>query len=381
MKRKRQFSWLFPAGILLILAGLAGLFSGPDLYQYAFAPGTNPDAEKTKALEMTLAEDCEAVSFHGISDGVTLTANGKSQGEVHLIHAGGGYGEIYPRFMRAGRPVSREDAAAGSRVIVLDEELAFRLFRDEDPLGERVEMGAGEYEVIGVAAHERHIGNRGEVTAWIPLGVQDAPPAENMILTAFGKKNGGLWTIFENGARETFGPGTGWDLGKEKTRGTILLQAAALAAGMWLMAGWFRWMKERSGRWIREIRERTRISYFRQMAGFTAVRVLGVLLLWGGTAAVIAGIAVWLSRLMLIFPGWGPEKILSPESWAARFRSLTEAAAVPVIRRTAELIEIRFWSGMIRWGVVTALLGLVIRRPIGKKNGGPGKPEEESAEA
>ncbi len=381
MKRNRNFSWLSLLGILLVLAGLTGLFSGPDLCQYAFAPEMRPDAAKTEALEGALEGICDTVSLHGTSDGESLSANRKSQGGIHLIHVGGGYGEIYPRAMRAGRPVSREDAAAGSRVIVLDEELAFRLFVDQDPLGQKVELGGKEYEVIGVAARVRRVGERGEVTAWIPLGVQDAPPAENLILTAFGKKSGSLRTVFENSARETVGPGTGWDLGKERVRGTIPLQAAAMAAGLWLLAGWIRWMKKQSAVWVGQIRERSKTRYYRQMAGYAALRVLGLLLLWGGTAAAAAGIAVWISRLMLVFPEWVPENMLSVESWAARFRSLTADAAAPVIRRTEEITEIRFWSGMIRWGLITALLGLGIRRPIGKKDREPEKTEAESAEA
>lgn len=362
MRRKIPFSLLALLGILLAGAGLAGLWGMPNLCQYVYAPGSAPAGEILEKMEKAMEGAAEGVSLHATSDGVSLTAAGGGQGDVHLIQTAGSYTEIYPRAWRIGRPVSREDAAAGHRVIVLDEELAFRLFRDQDPLGQRVSILEKDYEVVGVACHRRRIGDRQELTAWIPLGVEDAPAAENMILSVPAGRGGSLRTLFENSARESAGDGSIWDLEKEKIRGTVLFQAVAMATGLWLLARWIRKLKVWTSGQIRQIREKARSRYPRQMAGYFILRALGMLAAWGAVIAAGAGIVLWASQLMLIFPEWVPENFLSSDSWIARFRSLTASFADPVQRRTAEIIEIRFWSGLIRWGITAALLGLLLRK-------------------
>lgn len=362
MRRKIPFSLLALLGILLAGAGLAGLWGMPNLCQYAYAPDAVPAGEVLEKVEKAMEGAVGGVSLHATSDGVSLTAAGSGQGDIHLIQAAGSYAEIYPRAWRVGRPVSRADAAEGHRVIVLDEELAFRLFRDQDPVGQRVTILEKDYEVVGVASHRRRIGDRQELTAWIPLGVEGAPAADNMILSVPAGQGGSLRTLFENSARESAGDGSSWDLEKEKIRGTVLIQAVAMVTGAWLLARWIRKLKVWSSGQILRIREKARSRYPRQMAGYFILRALGMLAAWGAVIAAGAGIVLWASRLMLIFPEWVPENFLSSDSWIARFRSLTAAFADPVQRRTAEIIEIRFWSGLVRWGIAAALLGLLLRK-------------------
>ena len=82
-----------------------------------------------------------------------------------------------------------------------------------------------------------------------------------------------------------------------------------------------------------------------------------MLLLTAATLAAGAGLAVWAVQPMMIFPEWVPDSLVDPEALIRRFRELTAAAAVPLQFRTPEMAEIRFWSGMIRWGTVLSLLG------------------------
>ena len=362
MKRKIPFSLLALLGILLVGAGLFGLWNGPNLCQYVYAPGSVPAGEILEKMEKAMEGAAGGISLHATSDGINLTAAGGGQGDIHLIQTAGSYTEIYPRAWHSGRPISRADAAEGHRVIVLDEELAFRMFRDQDPLGQRIKILEQDYEVVGVASHRRRIGDRQELTAWIPLGLEGAPAADNMILTIPGGRGGSLRTLFENSARESAGDGSSWDLEKEKIRGTVLAQAVAMVTGAWLLARWIRKLKAWTSGQISRIREKARSCYPRQMAGYFILHALGMLAAWGAVIAAGAGIVLWASQLMLIFPEWVPENFLSSDSWIARFRSLTASFADPVQRRTAEIIEIRFWSGLIRWGIAAVLLGLLLRK-------------------
>ncbi|MBQ9251722.1 MAG: ABC transporter permease [Clostridia bacterium] len=355
MSEKRRFPWLAVLGGLLMAAGLIGLSIGPKMFQYAFLPGEGDYGEKLAQVEERWAGAFAADALHGQTEEVSLTAGEKSQGEITLYQTLGGYFEVYPRAFSAGRPLARGDA--GERVMVLDGELAFLLFRDQDPLGQRVSLGQKEYEVVGVAAASQGVGKTGSYAAWIPLGLKDAPTPEILVASAAGGADAGMETVFANGAREAFGPGQVISLQKERTRGTVLLRVILIVLGCWLLGRWIRFLRQRLAGEMNALRAELKNKYPRQVWGKLLGRSLAALALAGITIAAGAGLVVWGAGLLNIFPEWVPEVLVDPEAIAQRFRELTAAAAAPVQFRTAELAEIRFWSGMLRWGLVITLLG------------------------
>ncbi len=355
MRKQIRIPWLAAAGVLLIIAGLAGLFSGPEISQYAFLRGDSKPEEILKQAEEKWTDIFPSLSLHGAAEKISLSAGERSLGEITLYETMGSFFEIHPREFSLGRPLSRGDQ--GHSVIVLDEDLAFQLYGDRNPLGQKAVLGEKSFEVVGVAAHCRRIGETGARTAWIPLGAQGAPETAVLVLSAGGPAADAERTLFETGAREICGNGQAFFLGKERIRGTILLQAVLIILGCALMRRWLRTFAGRIRTWIREIREQLRIRYPRQMSGLLAGRGLEMLLLTAATLAAGAGLAVWAVQPMMIFPEWVPDSLVDPEALIRRFRELTAAAAVPVQFRTPEMAEIRFWSGMIRWGTVLSLLG------------------------
>ena len=359
MKKKTRLSWLSLLGILLLLGGLAGLYSGPEISQYAFAP---TELRADKALEKmgeSLQDAYAALALHGSSHGVSLETEKKSQGDITLYQVAGEWNSVYPQVMTAGRPVNPQDQRSGQRVIVLDAETAFQLFGDQDPLGQQVKLGGKTFEVVGVAAHRRRIGETDPHCAWIPFGLPDAPPCDIFVFSAGGASGAALRTMFENAARETLGDGQAIHLGKEKNRGTIMPRVVLLVLGLRLLAAWIRLARRKSGQWIAEIRDRAKTRYPRQMIGFTLLRGAGMLGAFGLAVAAGAGLAVMAAAPMRVFPEWVPEVLVDPESLRQRFWNLTALAAAPRQWRTPELAEIRFWSGMIRWGILLALLGRI----------------------
>ena len=68
-------------------------------------------------------------------------------------------------------------------------------------------------------------------------------------------------------------------------------------------------------------------------------------------------LAKLLTDPMLVFTEWVPEELVSFDSIADRFRELTKAAARTVSLSTPELAVVRFWGGLLQWGVILALLG------------------------
>ena len=356
MRKKVRVSLLGAAGALLLLAGLCGLYSGPEISQYAFAPENQDTGKILEQAEKELDGAFPAVSLHGSRGDLTLETEKRKQGGITLYQIRGDWQSVYTQAFTAGRPLSRGDY--GHAVIVLDAETAFQLFGDEDPLGQRVKIGGKAFETVGVAKHARRIGETDPRAAWIPMGVEGAPENEILVLSAGGKSGAALRTVFETVARNAVGDGQAFHLGKERSRGTILPRAVALIFGIRLLAAWIRRCGRKSRKWIAEIRARSKVRYPRQMAGYFLLRAGGITLLYAGAVALGAGLAVMAVQPMTVFPEWVPEILVDPESVAKRFWDLTSAAARPRKWRTPEIAEIRFWSGAVRWGTVILLAGL-----------------------
>ena len=164
MSEKRRWPWGAIPGLILILAGLIGLYGVPRLSQYAFLPGTGDYAEQMTRAEKKWGDAFAAVSLHGAAEKVSLTAGTKNREGITLYEVMGGYFENYPRAFAAGRPLARGDGK--NRVMVLDQDLAFLLFGDADPIGQNVTLGEKRFEVVGVAAHRQRIGETGTYAAW-----------------------------------------------------------------------------------------------------------------------------------------------------------------------------------------------------------------------
>ena len=366
MKKIKPVSFLAILGTALILAGLIGLYggAGTEISQYAFAPG---EGDPKKILESALQswEDAyTAVCLHGISPGAVLSTAEKSRSDVALYETDAGYHTVYPREFTAGRPISAADVETGSRVIVLDDDTAFQLFGGEDPIGRKVLIGQTAFETVGVAKLARGVGDVNAYRAWIPLGLQDAPACEILVLSAAGPGGGSMKTLFENGAKEAAGEGQSFFLGRERTRGWMILRLAALVAGWRLLAAWLRFSGRKTRAWIGQIRERSLSCYPERMIFYTAGRLLGIAGLYAAAVAAGVALALLVSQPMTVFPEWVPEVLVDPASIAKRFWELVSAAAQPRRWQTPEMAEIRFWSALIRWGTVLALLGVV---PLGKK--------------
>ena len=139
-----------------------------------------------------------------------------------------------------------------------------------------------------------------------------------------------------------------------------MLRLVLIVLAIRLLTAWTRCWSGWTRKWIAEIRSRLKVRYPRQIAGLIAGRGMEILLLAAVTTGAFALLTVWASGLLTEFPEWVPENLVSPEAISQRFRELTAAAAAPLQFRTPELAEIRFGSGLVRWGIVTSLLGWIL---------------------
>ena len=374
----KKLLWILP-GALLILWGAIMPERIPDVIQYVFLPGaeektpagsgagkeSNPWLQKLTETEKEWENAFPADSLHGTAEGVSLKTGIVTANQVTVTETLGEYFSVYPRAFTAGRPLARGDA--GQQVMVLDSALAFKMFGENEAVGQVVTIGDARFQVVGVAEARNSVGKRGSGQAWIPLGASGAPDCIIMTLSAGGTGLDTLRSIFENGAKGHFGTGQTILTRKEKIRGTVMFRIVLILLMLRVLVLWSRKLREWFGKWIRGLKEEMRYSYPRQMIWKFLGRGLEMFLLTAAGVAAAAVLVYWGSQMMTAFPEWVPENLVKPEAIATRFRELTTAAANPLQFVTPELAEIRFWSGMIRWGIVLALTGWVIASLSGKR--------------
>jgi len=94
-----------------------------------------------------------------------------------------GYFNVIGNPILRGRGISEQDTAASRHVAVINEALARKFFRNEDPLGKhfgREGMGSGQYEIVGIAKDARYfpqnLRNPMAPLFFLPEAQRDFPP-------------------------------------------------------------------------------------------------------------------------------------------------------------------------------------------------------------
>ena len=395
MKRKSRFSFLLLAGVLLLAAGLIGLSTVPDLMQYAFVPdstgaaaatyvpavqadedadyasdsmdapqygGDQSDANSTPLLDQydetvypALADLFPRLTLHSIKTGEAVSLeNGRSTGNIILYAVGPVWNEIYTPKMIKGRPIDRIDAEKKAKVIVLDEETAFSLFIDKEPLGETVKLADGtELEVVGVAKHSRRIGETGERAAWVPLDL--VTDSKLMVLTAHSTSMD-MFAMFRTQAQSYYTGGTAISLAKEKNRAMLPLLLVFVVVAFWLLKRWIGWLSRYCRIQIEKVKAESKRRYLTKLLPYAAGQLLPMALLIAATIGACFALAVVAINPIRIFPEWLPETLGEYTSWIERFWTLVGTSAQPVTMKTPELVEVQFWSNLILWGTILIVL-------------------------
>jgi predicted permease len=89
-------------------------------------------------------------------DGRTLGAHEPAPfGDVYLVTPG--YFQTLDIPLRRGRFFTDQDRAASEPVAIIDENLARRYWRGEDPVGRRIVQKGEAFRIVGVVAHVKHV--------------------------------------------------------------------------------------------------------------------------------------------------------------------------------------------------------------------------------
>lgn len=404
--KKKRFSrtarLLLILGAAAQLAAMLALASDVNLIQYALcAPDVqkiespaNPDGTaapptyETGLSDMQAARDdlaeqlidgVDALSLCGAKAGYTLSAGGNSASAT-LWAVDARYLEVCPRPMNGGRWMDGAEFSRGARVIVLDDDLAFKLFGSDEAMGASVRVGDVDYRVVGTAKHARGVGDVDEYGAYIPLNAADKQglQLDTLTLNALPRGQSAIDQSFSSAAREKLGAGEFHNLRKDAMGALMLTRLIAFAFGMALAAR----LAKLLTRWARhcseKMRERKARSYPRQYLPPAVARVASVVF---GAAALFVAVYALLSFMIepvYTFTEWVPESLVKISALKSVFWNRVSDAARMVRVNTPQAAEAAFWGGMAQFGAALFLLGLALGRRREKKMKDPAKAGNQS---
>lgn len=358
-------------GAALLAFSLVMLYRVPGVAQYMAAAPVEPGGEGVKSALMSIIEEWDARKAElgaeakaGLAatlyDSMLESSAGGAEGAT-LTCVSAGWFDAHPKYLKAGRLFSVAEHKDGARLAVLDEELAFRLFPTTDPLEGKLRISGAWYEVVGVVRHGRAPGDADLYGAYIPIvaaakaGIQTQYLEIDCALDAPGAAR-----AVESVGEAVLGPGTFYDIEKEIMRASMIVRVLAVLLSLYALAFLLRVWNARTRGLIAGWRAEVMRRYFKKM--LPSVLLFSLLQLAGYAALIAAayGVLALTIRPMYVFTEWIPEVIVEWSKLSGRARELMTAAARPLRYQTRAFATVRFYAGLVRWGVVVALVGGIL---------------------
>ena len=366
---------LMAAGLCLIAFALLRLLTMDARLEYALpsaqaitsnADETDPTAPLKRLLEakdtaMSELTGCvSACALGGVKTGESVGA-GESSLNATLYAVGDGWFEVYPQYLTEGRLIGSDEQTAGDKVIVLDAELAFKLFGGEEVIGQKVALEGEEYEVVGLIRHRRSVGEMDEYTAYVPLLAAADVQFETVQVGAKPIAHTGASVMFENAMTNSFvSGGCFYNIEKEAMRATMILRLFALVAGMYWLLRLLQWMNGVVERLIERFRERLSQHYMRELIWRLLIDIALCLLAYAAWIGLVYLLLNFSIQPLYQFTEWVPENLVEWKAWKNVFWNLMRSQDRLVSVSTRTLAEVRFYGVLTRWGAVALLFGWAV---------------------
>ena len=289
-----------PSGILTGLTILPEAKYKDDKTRAAFAANVLEKLRNTPQVEMAAA--AIPIPFSGSNWHSSFRIEGRQQGPGEPSPHGGSR-FVSPDYFRLmsiplvkGRYFTGADRNGSMQVAIIDTKLARVYFKDEDPIGRRMDRGNGWCTIVGVVAYNRHeeLESESKGAYFVPIA-QVAPPVMTFLVKTRGNPIGLTKTLTAavmdtDHAQPVFSVKSmeqriDESLGTRRTVVTLLVLFGGLAlvlAGLGLY-----------GVISYAVSQRTQEFGIRMALGAAQSQVLGQVLRQGGIA-VLAGIAAGL---------------------------------------------------------------------------------------
>lgn len=363
MKKRNWWQWLLLIVSAAILAySLHGVNAIGSHLQYIVEPagGTAQAAADLADLAAEWESTQRAWTLGGFIQEASMKAENQSAcGRVSMCSANSL--EITPLTLVCGRLFTEEELTGSTPVALLDEQLAFALFREMDVLDRTFTLGGLTFRVIGVVSHDRQVGDYCDYGAYVPLlcGLQpDALIVEADPMPGVGANVSfsGVCSLWRSG-------GAFIDLGKEAVGATMWARVLTFIIGIIALATGVRWLNSRvryAMAWHRSALQRT---YAAQLLPQTIGLLLTFLLGYGAAAGLAAILLDFILQPVYIFPECVPSVLVEWEEIQKTFWQVQQSGAHFRELRTPELLRLRYLAGLIRTtcALMAAILCLLRR--------------------
>ena len=312
-----------------------------------------PIAQWYAALEDVAEEwnsTMEAWSLGGVIEQGSLSAEGGGGGQGRITLMGKNGPTLHPLQLRYGRGFFPEELKEGARVIILDEQAALALFRISDPIDRKVTVQGTEYRVIGVARHQKQVGDYTEFGAYIPLmSVIDQDMTLDALQVEAAPRAGvGASVSFSTVCGTWQQGGTVIDLGKEGMAATLWLRVLLFLVGATALVrliGWLNGQVRYYGkRYRQQLQVRYAVNLLPQLAGMILLFCLG----YGGAAVLAATLMNYIIQPVYTFPEWIPAVLVEWVDIAAAFWKVWQTSATLRELRSPEILRLRYFTLLIQ---------------------------------
>jgi len=284
-KRIRRGTWVAALGILLMLLGAAALFLAGNTLQYAFPAPQAAQEENTlstlyeEGMERlaSITDTLDAYAIAARRQGVSLSAGAGKSVQATLYAVGEGYFDVMHETLREGRFISGTDVARADDVIVIEERTSLLLFPGVEPVGQTLTIDGTEYEVAGVFAGGRRLGESDEVLCYIPItsAGENAMQMQTVMCAARAAQETGTAVLMEDTLRAWQPGGSFYNMAKLRLGAAMPLRWALLIAGVSVLLAALGRLNAWALGMLRAYRQQLRTRYLRQMAGKAAGLVYG----------------------------------------------------------------------------------------------------------
>jgi hypothetical protein len=369
MKKHPFLLTLLAVMLVLILYGMVEVSQTGNTLQYLFpAPKEEPLADpppeklpKTNAqlslerLEETSADWQNIISAYtltGISEGVAFSSKEQSmQGKLTAVSKG--HQSLYYKQLLFGRFFYDEELEKGRDICLIDEQVAIRLFRVGDAIGQKVSINGRDYEVMGVFRHAKKIGDYEDFGVYLPFvtAAQNRLPLAYYMVSASPVKGGGARVAFKT-SMETFSPGgTLWDLNRESVGATLIVRVFLFVAGLTLVLLSVKLLNKAVLSFIAKYQMRLRRAYAVRLLPWLLGFILLFALGYGLCAGAFAILVGYILEPVYIFPEWIPTVLVEWKDINDAFWKVWQQDAMVMSLRSPAIIRLRFFATLLNWMV------------------------------
>ena len=274
---------------------------------------------------------------------------------------------LHPLYLREGRLFYPDELKKGEKVIILDEQLALKLFNYPYPVGREAILNGVTYRVIGVVRHTKQVGDLMDYSAYIPLMsiIDESVTLDALQVEAKPRKGTGASVSFklaERWGEEVIGKsGTYHDLGKESMSARLWLRVLLFVAGMTLCLRLIRWLNGRVGyygkRYRQQLQRKYAIALMPELTGAILLFILG----YGAAVGLMAVLMYYIIQPVYTFPEWIPTILVEWKDIGEAFWNVWQLPAVMVELRSPEILRLRWLDLLIKGCSAGAAVLLALR--------------------